>query len=348
LKIRRIKYVPGIVLTVVATLVCAKYLWRSEELPRSQALADGSVLTVESISIGNSNYYQEAFPKAWQLAIGKRLPYTLAARLGWRFDTRGDWTCIANPSGMTSLDIFTKREGPGRGASDQIRVVVLDDLGNSLGWHGGGRSSVISDVKGTHYHEMRSWFIPAFPRRGKTLVVRFLREQGDGKADVPIMQFHITNPQPGPYPIWTPQPWPATRKAGDLTVTLTDFTTGLSASEPTRAAVANEEVVTQLAFDLEAKGRTNCPWQVKYVEISDATGNGWNAIPLGTKTKARPHGVTQTMNLSGNLWPGEPAWKLRVELAPAPGVAPDGKSRLVEFLARPRTLSSKHGTRGSQ
>jgi hypothetical protein len=269
----------------------------------------------------------------------------VAARLGWRFNTAGSWKSIVSPSGMTNLVIFTKREGPGRAASDQMRVVVLDDQGNSLDWDEGGGSSTGPDVRGTHYHQMRSWDIPAFPRRGKTLVVRFLLEKGDGTVDVPIMQFHIANPQAGPYPIWTREPWPATKKAGDLTVTLTDFTTGLSRSEPTLAAVENEEVVTQLAFDLEAKGRTNCPWQVRLVEVSDATGNRWNSVPWATKTKARQHGVTQTMNLSGNLWPGESTWKLRVELAPTAGVAPEGKSRFVEFMAKPRTLSSKRGTR---
>jgi hypothetical protein len=345
---RHIKFVLGVFMVVVATLVCVTYLWRSEELPRSQALGDGSVLTVESISIGNSNYYHEAFPKAWQLAVGKWLPYAAAARFGWRFNTKECWTSVVNPSGMTNLVIFTKREGPGPAGLDQIRVEVLDDQGDTLGWYGGGHASTIQDAKGTHYHELQSWDVPAFPRRGKNLVVRCLRKQAGGKPDMPIMQFHIANPQAGPYPIWTPEPWPATKRAGDLTVTLTDITTGLSASEPARAAVENEEVATRLAFDLEEKGRTNCPWQVRLVEVADATGNRWNSIPWGTKTKARQQGVTQTMNLSGCLWPGEEAWKLRVELAPASGVAAGGKNRFVEFMAKPRTLSSKHGMRGSQ
>jgi len=345
---RHTKLALTIALAAVAALVGVEHFWPTEGLPRSQTLADGSVLTVESIVFGTSNYYREPFPKAWQLAIGKWLPFKLAAGLGWRFNTKGDWSSFANPSGMRSLAIFTKREGPGRDASDQIRVVVLDDQGDSSDWYGAGRSGTGPDSGHTHYHQTQSWDIPAFPRRGKTLVVRFLREQGAAKPGVPVMQFHIANPQPGPYPIWTPEPWPSTRDAGDLTVTLTDFTTGLSMSEPTRAAFENEEVVTHLAFDLEQKGRTNCPWQVKFVEISDATGNRWSPVPRGTRTKARQNGVTQTMNLSGNLWPGESAWTLRVELAPAPGVAPDGNSRFVRFLAQPGTLSINSETQPSQ
>ncbi len=311
-------------MVAAATLVCAAHIWRSEGLPRSQTLADRSVLTVESISIANSNYYHEAFPKAWQLAVGKWLPYAVAAGLGWRYNTKDEWASVVSPSGLTNLVIFAKREGPGREPTDQIRVGVLDNQGNSLGCYLGGRDSTMQDARSEHYHQMRTWVLSTFPRRGKTLTLRFLRMQGDGKPDLPIMQFDIPNPQPGPYPIWTPEPWPATKHAGDLAVTLTDFTTGLSASDPTRAAVHNEESVTQLAFDLQVRGRTNCPWRVKYVGASDATGNDWFSVPSFNKAIAHYQGATDTMTSSASLWPGESAWKLRVELAAAPGIAPDG------------------------
>jgi hypothetical protein len=120
-------------------------------------------------------------------------------------------------------------------------------------------------------------------------------------------------------------------------------------SDPTRVAAENEEVVTRLALDLEAKGQTNCPWQVKAVEISDATGNRWRSDMWGSKTKARQQGVTQTMNLPGNLWPGESAWKLRVELAPTSEVPPDELATLAgialppEGSALPLSLSNNIG-----
>lgn len=326
-------------LAAVVTLVCLEYLRTPEGLPRSQRLADGSVLTVESISIGTNHYYHEASPRDWQLAVGKRLPYTLAAGLGWCFDTSGEAISVSNPR-MTSLVIFAKLEGSGTGASDTIRAVVLDEDGNSLGWNDGGGHVGTHDSKGTHYHQLRFWDIPAFPRRSKTLVVRFFQKQGDGNVDLPIMQFHIANPQPGTYPIWKPEPWPATEKAGNLTVTLTDFTTGLSKSDPTRAALENEEVVTKLALDLEAKGLSTFSGQVNLVEVSDASGNCWNAIPWRIKTKTFEQGLTETMYLPGNLWPGESAWKLRVALPSSFLVSPDVESRFVEFTARPQILSN--------
>jgi len=345
---RHTKLVLTIGLAIVVALLCVEYRLPSEGLPRSQTLADGSVFTVEAVSFGTSNYYKEPSPKAWQLAIGKFLPYKLAAGLGWHFDPKGDWSSIVYPDGMTTLVLFTKREGPGKTPSDQIRAVVLDDQGDSLDWDAGGRSGTAPDSRGTHYRHAQSWDVPAYPRRGKTLVLRFLRKQGDDKPGVPILQLHIANPQPGPYPIWTPEPWPSTKDAGDLAVTLIDFRTGLSMSMPTRGAVENEEVVTRLALDLEVKGGTNCPWQVKNVEISDATGNRWNSYRWGSKTQARQHGVTQTMNLPGNLWPGESAWKLRVELVPTNAVPSGENKRFVEFIAKPLTLSIKSETQQSR
>jgi len=302
---------------------------------------------VEAISFGTSNYYQEPSPKAWQLAIGRFLPYKLAATLDWRFNT-GDWSSIVNPNGMTSLGILAKREGSGRAASDDIRVVVLDGDGNSFGCDRGGRSTGGQDRARTHYHQLRTWDIPAFPRRGNTLVVRLLQKQGDGKVDLPIMQFNFPNPQPGQYPTWTAESWPVTRNDGNLTVTLTDFVTGLSKSDPTRAALENEEPVTRLTLGLVAKGQTNCLWKVRVVEVSDATSNRWNAVPWGSKFTSRQQGVTQTMNLSGNLWASESAWKLRVELVPTTGVSSDDNKRFVEFMAKPRTLPSKSETQRSQ
>jgi hypothetical protein len=340
---RRIKFFLGIVMVAAATLVCAAHIWRPAGLPRSQTLADRSVLTVEAISIGTSNYYHESFPKAWQLAVGKWLPYAVAAGLGWRYDTKEEWASVVHPNGRTGLVIFTKREGAGRAPADKLRVAVLDGQGQTLSWYEGGHDSTTQDTKGAHYHQMKSWDIPTFPRRSKTLVVRFLRKQGDGNPDVPVMQITIDNPNAGPYPVWVPEPWPATKRAGDLAVTLTDFTTGLSASDPTRAAVENEEAATQLAFDLEVKGRANCPWRVKSVNGSDATGNSWFSVLVASQTKAPQQSVMEIRNFSGSLWPGESAWNLRVELAPASGVAPDGKNRFVEFLARPRVLSNKRG-----
>jgi hypothetical protein len=320
-------------LTVVAAaVICIEFLWPDEGLPQSQTLPDGSVLKVEAVAFGTKLVYHEVPPKAWQLAIGQRLPYALAARVGWRFNTR-DWSQIGMQDGMTGLGLFTAREGLGQPTTDAIRVIVLDEHSNSLRLYDRGRSRLNLDNAGLHYHELQSWLFLAYPRRSKTFVVRFLREDGTGKADELVMQFHIANPHPGLYPTWTPEPWPATKNAGDLAVTLTDFTTGLSAIQPTRAAVENEMAVTRLGLELQQNGRTNCPWQVKMIEVSDATGNRWNA--LGPQLEGK-----RTMRLSGNLGTDESAWKLRVELAPTADISPDELVTFAGILVPPAGSNS--------
>jgi hypothetical protein len=99
-------------------------------------------------------------------------------------------------------------------------------------------------------------------------------------------------------------------------------------------------VVTKLSLDLEAKGLSTFSGQVNLVEVSDASGNCWNAIPWRIKTKTFEQGLTETMYLPGNLWPGESAWKLRVALPSSFLVSPDVESRFVEFTARPQILSN--------
>jgi hypothetical protein len=176
----------------VAFWTVGRTVWRT--LPRSQTLPDGSVLKVIAVSFGTNHSYQEVGPKGWQLAIGKRLPYGMAARLGWRFDTkRLGW--VSNPYAPFRSVIFTTREGPGSSAIDKIAVVVVDEKSNNQSRNHGGFNVTRMDQTSTHYHQLKIWPISGYPRAIKTPVVQFFWEKGDGTADVPIMQFHIAQPR---------------------------------------------------------------------------------------------------------------------------------------------------------
>jgi len=159
-------------------------------LPQSQTLPDGSVLKVVAVSFGTNHSYQEVGPKGWQLAIGQRLPYGMAARLGWRFDTKGlGWGNTYTGNGPV---ILTTREGPGKSATNKIAAFTFHDNGDAWNW---GPDVPRVDQKTTHYHQLQMWPILYYPGRSKTLVVQFIWEKGDGTADVPIMQFHIAQPR---------------------------------------------------------------------------------------------------------------------------------------------------------
>ncbi len=56
----------------------------------TRKLADGTTLRIVQASFGNELSYHEPKPQAWLLAIGRRLPFATASRLGWWFKG-GDW-----------------------------------------------------------------------------------------------------------------------------------------------------------------------------------------------------------------------------------------------------------------
>ena len=253
---------------------------------------------------------------------------------------------------MTAMGIFTAHEGPGSVASGPMRVVVLDREGNSFGWHEGGGSDSGTDQTHLHYHQLQSWLVPAFPRRDKTVVVRFLRKQGDGKADVPVMQFRIANPQPGPYPTWPPEPWPATNNAGDLAVTLTD--------------IPPDELATLTGIALPPEG-SNSPlslatnlggfsFRLQKIETKKPSGNTKRpalTVSISYEIKGMPEdchlsvvkvcdeqGRKVQINGSKELSPRGDSFDLAVptnavSLNCTLGVR---KSRFAQFIAKPRTL----------
>lgn len=152
--------------------------------------------------------------------------------------------------------------------------------------------------------------------------MRFLSDPKDGKGVTVIAEFRIPNPNPGPFPTWTPEPLPDVQRAGSVIATLTGFATGLSRAHPEQAARDNEPTITRLGLQLEEPGQTNCLWKPHGIEVSDATGNLW--MPYSPASSAAGHaGDAYIMTFPHTLWPGEPAWKLRIELSRTNSFAPE-------------------------
>jgi hypothetical protein len=131
-----------------------------------------------------------------------------------------------------------------------------------------------------------------------------------------IGSIHFTNPLRGQYPQWQPEPAPAEKKAGDIDVRIDSL------------AVQNDEPAnTKIDVSLNYPEAMMDEWVVHDMVLSDATGNslrtgpmGFNNIPRGSWQSSSPNsfnGVTQ-----GTLWPGEAAWRVRVELKHTTGYTP--------------------------
>lgn len=186
-----------------------------------------------------------------------------------------------------------------------MRVAVADEQSNEL--DPGGNDTAGIEGNGERQYWVNE--IPVFPRRGKEIHLRLIANNNDAFAELTI-----PNPAPGPYPVWEAQPLPVSATNNDLEVTLEKFRS--------LQTVTNEDHTprTECYFQLRENKRETFDWMPVLIEISDATGNHWTAswsagsypFNLYPYNSSRENGLMRSEFL-GALWPGESAWKLRVE-----------------------------------
>ena len=289
----------------------------------TRKLADGTTLRIVDASFGTDHSYHEPRTRPWLLAIGRRLPFSTASRLGWWFNG-GDWCYEKSAPGETNFALFYIHDGPTTlpaASGNHYRIVLFDDQGNSYEGAVAARTSGGFNPTNKYFHTLEMQAFPLVPQHGKTIGLRFFSDQKDGKGGAAIAEFHIPNPHPGRFPTWVPEPLPDVKYAGSVAATLTEFTTGLSRAHPEQAARQNEQTITRLGLQLEEPGKSNCGWKPHGIEVSDATGNLW--MPYSPASSAAgPASEAYTLTFPGTLWPGEAAWKLRIELSRANGFEP--------------------------
>jgi hypothetical protein len=159
----------------------------------------------------------------------------------------------------------------------------------------------------------------AFPRRDPRINLSIFYHDAMGK---PHFCGHLSfaNPQYRTYPQWQAPTLPATKRVGDLEVTLRSVETGHGDGSTVRARRDGSTVVaydtdredgrnlTGLDLSLRPLKNTNEVWQVAGVDVSDATGNSAHSMSMSWS------GNTAAFSFSPSLWPGEAAWKLKLEV----------------------------------
>jgi hypothetical protein len=135
-------------------------------------------------------------------------------------------------------------------------------------------------------------------------------------------EFQVPNPLSRNFPQWTPEPLPLTKHAGSLAITLEEFSTGLretpspAPGQPPAPPSAFAPRKTRVKFSCTENGTISKDWKIQKLSIADATGNEWP--PNFGRAFSNPNWITNgTVEFLGRLWPGENAWKLRLEVVSA-------------------------------
>ena len=222
----------------------------------------------------------------------------------------------ATPSLMVWLD--TPEPRPPSLANHLSYTAILAD---EHGFSSGEESSLPYWMPGTLAFQ-------GFPRRSKTLELRIYSHDTNGQAHrAGSLRFH--NPRFASYPVWTSEALPATRRVGNLEVTLESFSTGHNNNSTCRPDVRGQTVVeyglrgeddpnhSAAHLRLRSLQNTNEIWVVTGVNLFDATGNQVHNTSLSTDGDGR------SFSFSPSLWPDEAAWRLRLEIKRKEGFAAD-------------------------
>jgi hypothetical protein len=290
-------------IVTVAVLLATAWALTQEPLPlASYRLPDGSVLRLEAITRGPTHEFKEG--PYWQRLLA-RLPVPSLQKFA------GD--PIQKIEGSPdSLVFWASRSGSSPFPEDLYAEVTN---GRDCSYR---TYAFNTAVPWSHWCE--GVMADVVPRRGPNIGLRFFRFTGAGHR-IPVADLMTRNPWPGPYPVWQPERLPATKRDGDLAVTLTSLVTRVTGpGKPKGTRAAGEPIWTEAHLHCTWKGRLATDWETVKVTLRDPTGNQLD--PEGTSADPDEHGpVTHFLPDFYAFEPcfcsHEPVWKLRLELANA-------------------------------
>ena len=218
-------------------------------------------------------------------------------------------------------------------------TIIAAELANESGLTGGGRTT---PYLGTN----AGWSLisfPVFPRRNRNLECLFWVRPGRDPFSL-LGKITVRNPLYRRYPQWQPEPMPTVKKADGLDVRLDDVMVGSIGDGMTLYTNANgavaqkiglgkasEGIGAQIAYSVRAGRGTNEAWVCESTELCDVTGNSISPMAGGITMSLTPgimpretfagwHGSVWNM---GSLWPGEAAWRLKMEFKRSAGFKPE-------------------------
>jgi hypothetical protein len=182
----------------VAVLAATVWILLREPPPLQVCrLADGSEIRLEAVTVGPRHWFLGG--SRWQRLVGQRVQPPQAGRYTGAPDSLMFWI-----SGSALLQM--------RG---QPSAVIYDEHGCSLG--PGWPRRWQAETRAAPY--AYGWLIAHTPPQPKLLTFQ-LQQDSLPNGTVPLAEFAVTNPVRARYPEWKPEPLPATRRDGDLAITL--------------------------------------------------------------------------------------------------------------------------------
>jgi hypothetical protein len=219
----------------------------------------------------------------------------------------------AIPQLLVWLDQRTN--GPPAPVTSPYYSAVLGDASNYIS---GGESGLNKFIPMSMVYPL---YIDAFPRRDPHLTLNLYDHNLLGIAHLLTNTLTFANPLHQTYPQWQPEPLPATKRTGDLEVTVQKFETGHNSNlnyhdHEYGTNLADGRNCTAVSLKFRPLTNTNESWQVCRAELTDATGNHVHNFGMSWN----PNDASFAFYPS--LWPGEAAWKIKLELKRTEGFRP--------------------------
>lgn len=275
--------------------------------PNVCCLPDGTELTLETTTFGARHVFYPRSPvPGW---VARRMPRS--------------WQPPGPVETRTSADAavlwLTRRNGSTGQYMEldpQFPLIALDRHGCRYYASGGGGTRFGAAARGKWTPDAVCYTtLSAFPRRDASFRVAIC-----DRNENPLHEFPVaTAAGGGSFPVWVPQPLPATARAGDLTVTLTAVRIAMEPCGCCRP-YPHDRPRLRPSFRIAWRGRPTREWRPAETTARDATGN--------TAPEDCCH-----------LCPYEPAWRLSTRLKHF------GRTKLpdctVEFTIRPPAPKAK-------
>ncbi|MDB6024057.1 MAG: hypothetical protein JWM68_280 [Verrucomicrobiales bacterium] len=304
--------------SLLALLLCSFLLFKLSAPPISQpaTLSDGSILHVQALTYGTNHFVGgtlarmvSKLPQSWQASLTRLAPRLLKVRSMRTTEPefRMWFDCVPATTNSAAPDPFL----------ELTTFLATDD-----GFVSGEQESLYPLMSGIESVGFKSW-----PRRGHRVQLHLFQNDQKSKLKTHLVIAIENALYEESATTWQAESLPVTKMAGDVEVTMLDFTTGYGIGTTQTGLPGGKRKTT---YDLRKEGVENhsvCTlrivdnispsnvWEVTYVTLSDASGNSVKSRSMSWKNES------QQAKFSPSLWPNETAWKVACEIKRSIGFA---------------------------